>query len=213
MHHRGGAYSETQYIYGPAVRGAFQSLREPKILSVGLGAGYNEILTACEALRSNKGRDFYLQSFESDDFLREEFLRFIQGQDSLMEEVYRDICQRFEISVGEVQNVLAEAHQDQRWRLQGALMTPDQIRELTHVYLWDAFSQKTSPALWTEEFLIRCLEQKNPEGCWLGTYACNAALKSALKKQNLAVVIRPGFQGKRECTWGLSGIFSSFETP
>lgn len=211
MHHRGGAFSETLYIYGPAVEGAFQSVVEPRILSVGLGLGYNEILTAATALKSQGSQRFYLQSFEADDFLRESFKSFALGREGALHEIYLDICRRFQVPSVEVMQVLGQALKEGRCFLEGALESPAQVQNLTHIFLWDAFSQKTTPSLWTQEFLIESLKRGNAEGLWFGTYACNANLKSSLKKQNIEIQIRPGFQGKRQCTWGRSGIFNSFE--
>lgn len=209
MHHRGGAYSETCYIYGPAIEAAMKLCREPQVLSVGLGLGYNELLTACLALQNGKSQAYRLQSFEVDSWLAEKFLNFIMGRDSgdPEMEVYRDMLSRFpEFPICES---LRCAFAEKRWTLHGALESPAQIHGGTHSYLWDAFSQKTTPALWDQKFLEASFQTGSREGQFVATYACNAALKKALREQGFQIQIRPGFQGKRECTWGTKGIFTS----
>ncbi len=220
MHHRAGAFAETCYIYGPAVAGAFQQQAKPCVFSLGLGLGYNEILTAVCAARTGKAHDFLLQSFEIDDNLIEFFFEFLgfsgsiggkNSQTTELGQVYLDICQRFEISVSEVSEILGTAREQGRWMVESEFYSADQIRSSPHVFLWDAFSQKSSPSLWQEEFLKQSLGKSAPEGAWFATYACNAALKNALKQSDWTLKIRPGYQGKRECTWGFSGSFNSFE--
>lgn len=101
MHHSVGAYSETQYIYGPVVRGCFElaagddSLRGPHFLSLGLGLGYNEFLIAAEA--SKNLMEWTCVSYESEAFLRTDFLDYLFERPMAEEKahVYDSICQRF----------------------------------------------------------------------------------------------------------------------
>lgn len=210
MHHRGGAFAETQYIYGIPVQKSFAELDRPQILSLGLGLGYNEILVACESLRT--GKSFLLQSFELDEQLLEQFLGFVQDPHQLQEvhEVFHEICRLYQVSSHEISSTLLRAKQEGRWVLERALLEPGQIHKGANLFLWDAFSQKTSPQLWEPTFLQLAFQRAAPEA-WVSTFACNAALKGALRSENFQTVLRPGYQGKRECTWGLKGRFTIYE--
>lgn len=222
MHHRGGAFGETLYIYQPPVERAFQLFAKPHILSLGLGLGYNEILTATEAIKAQKPDQFLLTSYESEEDLSRGFLNFILNSSvgsgspqasaqSESEDVCQNIVERFSgqfnVDPTAVKDCLLRARQDGRWVLNAALRSPEDLPSSIHVFLWDAFSQKTSPDLWQQTFLESSLDRAEKQGAWLSTYACNGALKRALKAKQFSVEIRPGFQGKRECTWGRSGLF------
>jgi hypothetical protein len=103
MHHSAGAFSESIAIYlstvdlaavelaaveGTAVELAAEELSAPKstqaqnpklrILSIGLGLGYNEILITAYSLKHNLS-DVTLESFESDPFLKDTFLSWIHS--------------------------------------------------------------------------------------------------------------------------------------
>lgn len=74
MHSLHGAYSESQYIYGEAVRFALSQKDKPKVfnfLSMGLGLGYVEFITVFECVKS--GVVFNIESFELDDKLKDLF--------------------------------------------------------------------------------------------------------------------------------------------
>lgn len=219
MHHRGGAFGETMYIYQPPVEGAFQKYEKPHILSLGLGLGYNEFLTAAQAIKAQKQDHFLLTSFESEDDLSEGFFNFIQNPATTSHSesgaIYQNILSRFSgegseqssVNPKAIKDCLMRAWQQGRWVLKKALRSPEDLPHGIHVFLWDAFSQKTSPDLWQQSFLENSLDRADPKGAWLSTYACNGALKRALKAKQFSVEVRPGFQGKRECTWGRSGLF------
>ncbi|MEO0336841.1 MAG: hypothetical protein AAF202_10620, partial [Pseudomonadota bacterium] len=72
MHNFHGAFSETDYIYGEALRWALASpVPTLRVLSVGLGLGYNEIMTAAWSLRATESghcRVGSLHSYEVDPF-------------------------------------------------------------------------------------------------------------------------------------------------
>lgn len=74
MHSLHGAYSESQYIYGDAIRLALSQNVKPKVfnfLSMGLGLGYVEYITVFECVKS--GAVFNIESFELDDKLKDLF--------------------------------------------------------------------------------------------------------------------------------------------
>lgn len=212
MHHRGGAWSESCYIYQPPIRWAFATQDQPSILSLGLGLGYLEVLTAIEALRT--GKNFTLTSFESAPELRSHFLSFVQGQSvAPWESVYSEIFARAEVDGRELKTVLLEAYRDGRWQLrEGLSQESDLETHKYHAFLWDAFSTKTSPELWSEEFMAQVFARHSHHKSWVSTYACNGALKRALAAAGFEVHVRPGFEGKRQCTWGLKCVSLSEES-
>ncbi len=70
MHSLHGAYSESQYIYGEAIRlGINQKDKDfrLKVLSMGLGLGYLELITVFECTKANF--KFEIESFELEDQL------------------------------------------------------------------------------------------------------------------------------------------------
>ncbi|MNL45541.1 bifunctional tRNA (mnm(5)s(2)U34)-methyltransferase/FAD-dependent cmnm(5)s(2)U34 oxidoreductase [compost metagenome] len=70
--------------------------------------------------------------------------------------------------------------------------------------LYDAFSSKTTPHLWEEEFL-KSFFQCAAADAMVSTYACKATLKRALKDSGFEVIVREGFLGKRNSTLALRG--------
>ena len=55
MHHAAGAMSESIYIYGEAVQKVLDRRWPLRVLSVGLGLGYNELITAASGGKSEYG--------------------------------------------------------------------------------------------------------------------------------------------------------------
>lgn len=203
MHHSGGAAAETQAIYGTLVRDVYARLPAPAFLSLGVGLGYNEILIATESL--NTGRPFRLLSYESVQDLTDSFTAWIAGS-GLAAEVratYDEIARRMapEFSAKQIREVLQKAREENRWNLNGALGERSLPTEPCDGILYDAFSSKTSPELWSQDFLERFLAKGASAQAKLATYACTGNLKRALKAQGFTVTIKPGFQGKRDSTW------------
>ncbi len=208
MHHRGGAYSETQEIYGNPLR-LVMAQGGRSAISVGLGLGYNEILTAVEALGAGLAPgEFQLLSFESEDILKEQFLAWISGE--VCDSVYDEVWSFFEpqaagISKSQVQNWLKESLKHKTWDLQQAL-TPDfQIKQKYQCVFYDAFSSKTSPHLWAEDFLTKFWNEATAVDCVVTTYACTGALKRSLKATGFELILVGGFQSKRRRTMGRRG--------
>ncbi|HWU43667.1 MAG TPA: MnmC family methyltransferase [Bdellovibrio sp.] len=84
--------------------------------------------------------------------------------------------------------------------IRGALHSEVTLESKYHCILYDAFSSKTSPFLWEEDFLNRLLASGTSEQSVLSTYACKGTLKRALKNQGFEVFAREGFKGKRNST-------------
>lgn len=209
MHHRGGAYSETQEIYGSPLREMI-ALGARSAVSVGLGLGYNEILTAVEALKAGIAPDqFFLLSFESEAVLKEQFLRWLSNEAE--SEIYNDIWKFFSQDPAtpeksKVQNWLLQAVKHKTWILEGAL-TPDfQVARKYECIFYDAFSSKTSPYLWEQSFLEKFWTDVCAEKSLVTTYACTGTLKRSLKSTGFELLLIQGFQSKRNRTMGRRGF-------
>lgn len=214
MHHRAGAYSETQYIYGEAIRKSLEL--NPTHLSavvVGLGLGYIELLVMGEYLKRLKQNvtppcQFRMLSFESDPFLKESFLAWLKGD--LTDEhplfmVFQKIGELIQnqYPIAEIKIALLAALQNQSWSLASDLNEKTIPNDKFTVILYDAFSGKSTPELWSEEFLKRFLNQTSRPPCVFSTYACTGALKRSLKATGFQVQVRPGFSGKRDSTFAI----------
>jgi tRNA U34 5-methylaminomethyl-2-thiouridine-forming methyltransferase MnmC len=73
------------------------------------------------------------------------------------------------------------------------------------LFFFDAFSGKSTPELWTPEFLALFLQRVAQEKAVFATYACTGTLKRTLQTAGFVVEKRPGFQGKRDSTTAVLG--------
>lgn len=216
MHHSGGAATETLYIYGEAISWVLKTFPEKQlhICSVGLGLGYNEILTAI-LLMDNSAKTAKLDSFEIDTELKESFSHWVFESDlqnsnqTAKNIIYDQIVEKLtkslylNIKLSEIKKYLQMQFHSGSWRLNGELNL-DKIPEFTnyHLCLFDAFSQKTTHELWNDHFLNRFIQKSfNKTHSMLATYACTGVLTRALKNNGFSVIKKPGFQGKRDSTW------------
>lgn len=200
MHHKGGAYSETFEIYGGPIR---ETLKQGfnSFVSVGLGLGYNELMVASEAIKFGIP-NVRILSYESDDFLKNQFLNFLAARNN--DQIFKTISEFFEVPFKLIADFLLDHKQRNLWELQGALNSDSICADSYHCILYDAFSSKTSPELWSEEFLNSFLKKSADSSfCLFSTYACTGALKRALKSQGFDVQLREGFHGKRNSTLGV----------
>ncbi|MGE0632221.1 MAG: MnmC family methyltransferase [Pseudobdellovibrionaceae bacterium] len=207
MHHSGGAYSETQYIYGDLIRLCFASLSEKKslsFLSLGLGLGYNELLIVCEALKNRYAGDLRILSYESDSGLKTNFLQWLGGESVVFKEAYDKMFSFFARDYGilaeQARANLLKISRSGNWELAGALAANSIVAFPAEAILYDAFSSKTSPELWTEEFLDSFFARSTGPQSFIGTYACTGVLKRSLTKAGFQFEKRPGFSGKRNCS-------------
>lgn len=200
MHHLGGAYSETQYIYGDALRRLLQwpEMQEWGVLVVGLGLGYIELLAMAEALKNNK--TLKLLSYEIKPELVEAFLTWLRGERD--EPVYERLYAFFQKDYPgvDLKAALVKAYQERRWEIRGALETASLPDGCYQALLFDAFSGKTTPELWSPEFLEQFLQKVVQGPAIFATYACTGTLRRTLQAAGFAVEKRPGFQGKRDST-------------
>lgn len=215
MHHSGGACAETLLIYGRPVKHILQVVNKPSFLIVGLGLGYIEMAISREALLLglSSQKVGVITSYESVPELREFFYNWIWDHKEVLSrevcEVYdsaaEKIVQETSVTVAELKSFLQEKFQTLS-DLQGALSDDAVFPTKYHGILYDAFSSKTTPFLWEQNFLEKVLATGAAEQCQFSTYACRVSLKKALADQGFDVVVREGFQGKRNSTLGLKGF-------
>ena len=206
MHHSGGAFSETLYIYGRALEFTYLQQPDPSILSVGLGLGYVETLAAAWAVKRGS-HNWQLQSFEYVEGLRQAFHSFYKGrwENAIYHEILERTSQALDVDSGQIRQALRLALQEGRLQLKGELKSSELRPESYHLICYDAFSAKTNPTLWSEEFLAEVLSSGRSDFCGFSTYACQGNLKRSLKKAQFDMEIRAGFFGKRNCTWAFRG--------
>lgn len=197
MHHSGGAASETQYIYGNPIRQALAIDPEINFLVVGLGLGYIEMLIASGVV-SRK-----ITSYEIDPELRQNFLEWTQGCEDF--EIYDHVCRSLKLEPEFVRSQIQKNH----LKLYAELSLKTIFEQKSHVICFDAFSQKTSGTLWTEEFLNYFILNACTEDCVFTTYACTGFLKRTLEKHGFHFEKRPGFIGKRDSTLATRGKFKA----
>lgn len=209
MHSLKGAFSETRYIYGTAISRAIEEGFEPRVLSMGLGLGYVELLAAAHAASDSRWKSFGGESFEIVAELRDYFLTWLDGNDVPTEfrvtydEIESLTGRALGLPDGAAKSTLAEAHRDGRWRFRDALKPSTEFEGKFGVICFDAFSSKTTPELWSEDFLTAFLSKTAAPGCVLSTYACTGALKRSLRGAGFDVTIREGFSSKRDSTFAV----------
>lgn len=216
MHNSKGAFEESVYIYGEALRQAYEALAQPRIISVGLGLGYNELISLSLALSLKMDlSQFFLSSYESELALREYFLNFLSGNLGLVptdfQEAYTKIisacCLRYNLESSLLKEGLLRLREEGRWQLREefdpfSLSPSDQW----HVFLYDAFSSKMSPQLWSEEGLTHLLKNHALTPGFFATYAAKGTLKRSLKSTHFTMIERSGFSGKRQSTLAIREI-------
>jgi tRNA U34 5-methylaminomethyl-2-thiouridine-forming methyltransferase MnmC len=221
MHSSKGAWSETLNIYEPALLRSLTLMpcRTDHwcIASIGLGLGYNEILTAGLALKNQRpiGGQTIL-SFESRSELRESFQRYFtpsQRHDvqSELSEVYKNIvalvAKHLMIDEAALDQSLCELIEKQRLLLNGPVQLDVSARHpKIHAcicILFDAFSPASSPDLWSEDLLSNLTDTLPDKTCVFASYASRTVLKKILKQKGFKLEKRSGFAGKRESTFAV----------
>lgn len=220
MHHSGGACSETNLIYGQPISEVFKKIQNPEFMVVGLGLGYIEMVIAREALLAGLGplQIGRITSYESVPELRHFFIQWLHSdemaeqQSFLLPEVFQtydlvlqSVLLGTAVAARELKSFLCHFFKSTN-DLQEALLEDVSYLSKYHCILYDAFSSKTTPHLWAEDFLNQLLHQATAVSCVLTTYACRGSLKRALKNQGFEVVVREGFQGKRNSTLALRNL-------
>lgn len=228
MHSFRGAFSETLYIYGSALdrflalEPAMARSECPRVLSLGLGLGYVEILSAAHALQHGyplRGRSFELvpeliHGFRTWLLAPQETVETTQGSPVIPLSIYDQILARTaqafylqsatHLDAGElalaIRQRLAAAVACGDWILDGPLTSSTDFSQSFHIIAFDAFSSKTTPELWSREFLDPFLARACSPVCVLSTYACTGHLKRALTAAGFTLEIREGYASKRDST-------------
>ncbi len=211
MHSLRGAFGETVYVYGTAIKRSMvffeNQIYGPRIFSMGLGLGYVEIVAA--ALNWDRNLKVRGQSFEIIPELTASFRAWLNGEPEQLvpHVVYDDVLERtrgLELSkvfdAAAIKLWLKDAVAQGDWILSGEVKADTAWDQTFHCIAFDAFSAKTSPDLWTREFLDRFLRQACSTPCVLATYACTGHLKRALKDGGFHIDIRQGYASKRDST-------------
>lgn len=217
MHSLRGAFAETCYIYGSAIEYCLLNDFPPKILSLGLGLGYVEILSAGLILKHVDRMESHIQktfmeqvrglSFELVPQLRQWFVDWLNDSESCPVEfklAYNDILTRTSLHVDfeatKIKIFLKQLITSQAWEIQAALGETTLFTERFACICFDAFSSNSSPDLWSASFLTSFLSNACTEQAILSTYACTGNLKRTLKTLGFAILPKNGFSGKREST-------------
>ncbi|CAN5466394.1 hypothetical protein BH10BDE1_BH10BDE1_25350 [soil metagenome] len=204
MHSLRGAFNETVYIYGTALDRARGTVKSPRTLSLGLGVGYVEILSAAYALKA--GETPRGESFELVDDLTESFRAWLSGvpevlvPHSLYEDVTRRTSELTGVPANAIRTALAKAVEIQDWSLRPAMSPTTTFPMKFQCVAFDAFSSKSTPELWTREFLDHFMKVACDTPCVLSTYACTGHLKRALVEAGFNLEIREGYSSKRDST-------------
>jgi len=218
MHHSGGAASETCYIYQSVMAEAYKILPSAQTCVVGLGLGYIEICWALVSLNQNLTNP-QLRSFEICKELRDGFSSWLVnlGYEETNTNLYSQVCHSLQrilkVPTDEVsvRKTLQEAfkvfpvQEDLHSFVRKKEFNPLQYQ--SHIICYDAFSSKTNSELWEESFLHDFVSAICAQDCVWTTYACTGTLKKVLSESGFTVIKRPGFQGKRDSTLALRGIF------
>ena len=206
MHALEGALTETLYIYKPTVEKTFQFVENPVFISVGLGLGYNEILIACESLKQQKPVGEIL-SYEAVSFLTENFANWLTQKESVLADIYQEILTSFakiyDLDESQLKSHLLDLWNSGKLKILGRLEESE--TRAAHGILFDAFSKKTSPELWDENFLDHFFRDATQPICFVSTYACSGVLKRALRKNNFTLNIIKGYAKKKESTFAERG--------
>ncbi|KYG63944.1 hypothetical protein AZI86_14130 [Bdellovibrio bacteriovorus] len=212
MHHSGGAWAETLLIYGKGAAHVLAVQDSPHFFVLGLGMGYIELAIAREALLAKKEIGL-ITSYEAVPELRSYFWNWLYNHS---ENLDADVWQTYEWMAKSVISGTDLSVDELKMKLRPLFATESVINsELTsnfvlstqyHGIMYDAFSSKTNPLLWEEEFLTRFLSVAAAPISIFSTYACRVSLKSALRATGFEALVQRGFQGKRNSTLGLKGV-------
>ncbi|MFK8137724.1 MAG: MnmC family methyltransferase [Bdellovibrionales bacterium] len=213
MHSREGAFTETEYIYGEAARWVFQErLNQYRFLNIGLGLGYNELSIVCNAI--SLGIDplkVHIESYELYPELVEGFLSFYDENKmspNLFEEEHHKILEiysdYFNIKSMEIKTYIQILIDQNQINIHGKIDFSSRFHSKFDAVLFDAYSAKSSPELWSLAMLDSIVQSCNPMAVF-ATYAATGDLKRALKSVGFNVPKRNGFAYKRESTFATKG--------
>jgi tRNA U34 5-methylaminomethyl-2-thiouridine-forming methyltransferase MnmC len=197
MHSRGGALSESIFVYMEALDHFFTQKVKPVgsvVESVGLGLGYNEILVAVSSFKYS-ATNIRIFSYESEKVLESLFFRRLEHPQNYPL-YWSQFDNRFDYNQAKLTSFLKK-----KIELKGVLQksTIEKNEKEQRLILFDAYSNKTSESLWTEDFLKTYLSTCK-EGSVLATYAATGVLKRALEDCGFKNLNKSGFLKKRQST-------------
>lgn len=208
MHHLAGAFQETIYIYGPATQWGFANMEKPRILSLGTGLAYNEIVSAAFSILFDQ--PFQIVSYEKNNDLNDSLIAWLTKPNSnaiVPPDIYDLILQKtselFEIPEKEIKDKLVSLYESGDFQIKGAWDSTDKSKY--NVIFFDFFSGKAMEAFWTQEFLDSCIADNSDEKCAFATYACTGNLRRALLASNYKYFKRPGYAWKKNSTFACRG--------
>ncbi len=210
MHHSGGALSESLFLYGEAFDLACAKGWPLRVLSVGLGLAYNELIAFAKTPESQLN-ELHIHSFETDAELSGGFANWLNSDTPesqlglLYEEVLGLVASAHSLEPSELKSRAKDAWRAGRFKLHGRFPEEAHGLEPFNVVFFDAFSSKMSPELWLETAMFETFSKLLAPRCVLTTYAATGALNRVLRQLQFDLVDKPGFQGKRQCTLAIRG--------
>jgi hypothetical protein len=218
MHSLRGAWQETLYVYGDGFQRVHAQAGK-RFLSVGLGLGYNEIMTAhltqlahsrmadeSIEIHGHEIQGYEIHSYEAEPALRDLFAAWL-CEDKTLPQNWRDLYDKIDRqgqaltgSPGPAREVLAQWFAKRQLQLLGRLDSQIEVQGRFDGIYFDAFSGKTSPDLWSEEFLHSFLARSACARCVFSTYASTGSLKRVLREHGFSLQPKAGFGTKREAT-------------
>lgn len=207
----------------------FHHIHQLQFLIVGLGLGYIELLILKRLILQNIAvTEMRMVSHEVNMHLVQQLQSFLfcssptplAEQEDEVTQTYRQmltlLCQtdlsgnpleqdQSVILQQTIRKLAKQLMETGQWKIEGALNIESisQFRNAAnpfHLVFFDAYSEKASPELWSEEFLDQFIQQLCDTPCVFSTYACTGRLKRALAKNNFKSLRREGFLGKRHST-------------
>ena len=206
MHHFRGALTESIYVYVPAIEWSLGQARSPAIMSLGLGLGYNELLAVAVGLQHEGPDRLRIVTFEADEKLRSSFVDWLLAThptalDESYTAVLNQIATAMTVPAHQLKETAADLYRSGAWELRGSYPECLSSHDLFHGILYDAFSSKMDEPLWSEEHLRKFLTQHASPTCAFATYASTGNLKRSLRAHGFKMEFKPGFGGKKECTF------------
>lgn len=200
MHHSHGAFTESIYIYAHALAHVPPESQPVRILSIGLGLAYNEIISYSWGTAQN--RKVEILSFEVEPFLRNQFTDWVLNRrENSLSASYQHILDRsakhFSTEPTDVFDSLQAGLAKQDLSIQAQFELDLLPQTPFDVVYFDPFSKKASPQFWTPEFLGEFIQRACASSCIFSTYAATGDLKRALKEARFDVDLRDGFSGKK----------------
>jgi tRNA U34 5-methylaminomethyl-2-thiouridine-forming methyltransferase MnmC len=111
--------------------------------------------------------------------------------------------QKFSLPAQDIKKLLQNMYHQKEWLILPTLdeeTSLDQIEQI-NTFLFDAYSTKTDPQLWSPQFIRHLIQQTGAEKCVFTTYAANKNIKQALIGENFTLNSAKGFHYKKESTF------------